>query len=238
MVLGFLDRDHVISNLDAHKSCSIDYRIMMGTKVHYVRMTARKSTDEKHFIIGIENIDDEIKKERQHLKALNNEKELARRDELTGVKNKTAYNETEKTMQESIDSGAERLSFAIVVCDSNNLKKINDTEGHVAGDEYLRQSAMLLCDIFDHSPVFRVGGDEFAILLRGKDYINRKELMQELRSQVRENLKSGEGPILASGIAEYTHGTDSMVSEIFERADREMYEDKVSLKREEGSTHR
>ena len=117
------------------KSCSIDYRVVAFKKTHYVRMTVRKTTNGTHYIIGIENIDDEVKREKQHLKALNTEKELARRDELTGVKNKTAYTELEKSVQSNIDNGLDYLPFAIVVCDANNLKRINDTRGHVAGDE-------------------------------------------------------------------------------------------------------
>jgi diguanylate cyclase (GGDEF)-like protein len=235
LVLEFLDRDHMISALKNSKERSIDYRIMAGRRTHYVRMTARKTGDGSHFIIGIENIDAEVKKEKQHLKALNTEKELARRDELTGVKNKTAYMELEKSVQSNIDNGTECLPFAIVICDANNLKRINDSEGHVAGDEYIKESAMLLCDIFDHSPVFRVGGDEFVVFLRGNDYSNRAELMKKLQDQIHKNLQSGSGPILASGIAEYTPETDSLVSEIFDRADREMYEDKQELKRKDYS---
>ncbi|MBR6239052.1 MAG: GGDEF domain-containing protein [Lachnospiraceae bacterium] len=232
VALEFINRDHFASAFKRHKSCSIDYRIMQGRKVHYVRMTARMTTDGTHYIIGIENIDDEIKKEKQHLKALNTEKELARRDELTGVRNKTAYKELEKSVQENIDNGMDYLPFALVVCDANNLKKINDSEGHVAGDEYIKESAKLLCEIFDHSPVFRVGGDEFVVFLRGSDYSNREELMLGLHSQVLENMQSGSGPILASGIAEYNPETDSFVSEIFDRADREMYDNKQMLKKE------
>lgn len=136
-------------------------------------------------------------------------------------------------VQGSIDSGEEPLPFAVVVCDANNLKSINDSEGHVAGDEYIKGSARLLCDVFDHSPVFRVGGDEFVAFLRGSDYSNRADLMTRLRTQVHENLEAGAGPILASGMAEYVHGSDSMVSEVFDRADREMYEDKQGLKKKE-----
>ena len=230
LVLEFVNRDYLISTFKRHKSCTIDYRIMEGRKVHYVRMTARTTTDGTHYIIGIENIDDEIKKEKQHLKALNTEKELARRDELTGVRNKTAYKELEKSVQENIENGMDYLPFALVVCDANNLKKINDTEGHVAGDEYIKKSANLLCDIFDHSPVFRVGGDEFVVFLRGNDYSNREELMMKLRGQIYDNLQSGSEPILASGMSEYLPETDSMVSEIFDRADREMYENKQKHK--------
>lgn len=232
-VLEFIDRDHMISSLRSSKERSIDYRIMNGTRAHYVRLSARKTGDGSHYIIGLENIDAEVRKEKQHLKALNTEKELARRDELTGVKNKTAYLELEKSVQSNIDNGMDYLPFAIVICDANNLKKINDSEGHSAGDEYIKESAMMLCDIFDHSPVFRVGGDEFVVFLRGSDYTNREQLMGRLKDQVRANLRSGSGPILASGVAEYDPSTDSLVSEIFDRADAKMYEDKQELKRED-----
>jgi diguanylate cyclase (GGDEF)-like protein len=174
-----------------------------------------------------------FKREEQHLKALNTEKELARRDELTGIRNKTVYKELEKSVQANIDNGMDYLPFALVVCDANNLKIINDSEGHVAGDEYIKESAMLLCHVFDHSPVFRVGGDEFVVFLRGDDYINRAKLMKRLRVRIHDNLKSGTGPILASEIAEYSPETDRRVTEIFDRADREMYENKQSIKREE-----
>lgn len=232
-VFGFINRDHVISTLMNQKSCHLDYRIVAFKKTHYVRMTVQKTTDGTHFIIGIENIDDEIKREKQQLKALNTEKELARRDELTGVKNKTAYNELEKSIQENIDNGMDYLPFGLVVCDTNDLKKINDSEGHVAGDGYLKKSAKLLCNIFVHSPVFRVGGDEFVVFLRGEDYSNRESLMKTLQTAVRENLKSGAGAVLASGMAEYIPGKDTLVSEIFDRADKAMYKNKRELKKEE-----
>jgi len=233
MVLGFMDRDHMISALKDRKRSSIDYRIVGENKTFNVRMTVRKTSDGTHFIIGIENIDAEVNREKQHLEALNTEKELARRDELTGVKNKTAYHELEKAVQSEIDNGEELPVFALVICDANNLKKINDSEGHMAGDKYIRDSAAILCEIFAHSPVFRVGGDEFVIFLQDSDYSNRAELMQRLRDRIMENLHSGTGPILASGIAEYDPEKDSLVPDIFDRADKEMYENKQKLKKEE-----
>ncbi len=94
----------------------------------------------------------------------------------------------------------------------------------------LEEAARLLCDIFVHSPVFRIGGDEFAVFLQGNDYTSRHELMDKLRSQVLENKRTGTGVILASGMSEYQPQTDSFVSDIFERADKKMYENKQSLK--------
>ena len=231
IVLEFLDRDNMTESLKERKRNSIDYRIMAGDTVHHVRMTARKTSDSTHFIIGVENIDAEVQREKRYIKDLNAEKELARRDALTYLKNKTAYNELVKSVQSNIDNGMDYLPFAIVVCDANDLKKINDSEGHVAGDEYIKKSAELLSATFVNSPVFRVGGDEFVVFLRGDDYTNREELMKQLRSRIIENMQSGSGAVLASGIAEYTPKTDSLVSEIFDRADRDMYEDKQRLKK-------
>ena len=233
LLTNFINKDYIISALTDKKSCSVDYRIVAFEQTHFVRMTVRKTLDDTHYIFGIENIDDEIKKEKQHLKALNTEKELARRDELTGVKNKTAYNELEKSIQDNIDNGMDYLPFALIVCDVNNLKKINDTLGHVAGDEYIKKSAMLLCNTFVHSPVFRIGGDEFVLFLAGDDFANREKLIISLRSQVQKNLQSKSGPILASGMTDYNPETDTLVTEVFNRADKEMYKNKRELKKEE-----
>ena len=233
LVLEFVNKDHIVNSLMDKKACGIDYRIMAFGKTHYARMTVRKTADDTHYVIGVENIDDEVKREKRHLKSLNTEKELARRDELTGVKNKTAYNELEKSVQANIDNGMDYLPFGLVVCDANDLKAINDTQGHVAGDEYIKKSAMLLCNTFVHSPVFRIGGDEFVVFLRGSDYSNREALMKSLRAQVLENQRLGVWPVLASGMAEYVPETDTLMAEIFDRADKEMYKNKRDIKKEE-----
>ena len=233
IVAEFLNRDQMITALEDKKTHSLDYRLMVNGRSQYCRMTVRKTSDGNHFIIGVENVDAEVRKAKQQLKALNTEKELARRDELTGTKNKNAFTELVQSVQANIDNGLDYLPFAISVCDANNLKKINDTLGHVAGDEYIKASAKLLCDIFNHSPVFRVGGDEFAVFLRGSDYTNRESLMEKLRNQVLENQRTGSGPVLASGIAEFIPETDNIVSDIFDRADRAMYANKQSLKQRE-----
>lgn len=229
-VVEFINRDNLISKLENRKDCSLDYRIIVDGKPRYARMIVRKTSDGTHFIIGVEDVDAEILRERQQLIALRTEKELARRDELTGIKNKTAYKELEKAVQANIDNGMDYLTFALVVCDANNLKLINDTKGHAMGDEYIKESARILCAVFSHSPVFRVGGDEFVVFLRGNDFSIRFELMEKLHRQVLENKKNGTGVILAAGMSEYKPDTDGFVSDIFERADKEMYEDKQRLK--------
>lgn len=225
-----LDKDNLLTSLDSKKEIMLEYRMIVDNIAKNTRLFVRKSSDEEHIIIGVENIDDEVRKEKEYLKTINTEKELARRDELTGVKNKTAYSELEKTVQGNIDNGMDYFSFAVAVCDVNNLKTVNDTKGHKAGDEYIKASAKILCDIFDHSPVFRVGGDEFVVFLRGEDYIDRTELEHRFRYTIINNLSSEDKPIVAIGVADYIPGEDMSLSDVFERADNLMYEDKRNLK--------
>lgn len=232
---GLYTKEVMKQQLEGRTTYSYKYRIMVEGEPHFYLFTLKLSNDGKHFVLYEKDIEADIRAEKEHMKALHAEKELARRDELTGVKNKNAYKELECSVQENIDNGLDYLTFALIVCDANNLKKINDTEGHVAGDEYIKSSAKMLCDIFVHSPVFRVGGDEFVVFLRSNDFTNREVLTKKLHDQVEENLKSGQRPILASGMADYLPGVDSTVAEIFERADKAMYENKQKLKEEERS---
>ena len=225
-----LTMDNLMSVLEERRQYSTEYRLLIDGNPHHTRMTVIWSSDKVHFIIGVQNIDDEVRKEKAQAQALSHANEIARRDELTGTKNKNAYRELEESVQVNIDKGIDFLPFAMVVCDINNLKKINDTLGHKAGDEYIRSASRLICNVFTHSPVFRIGGDEFVAFLGSADYHNRDELFDRLRDQVHDNLKKKDGPIVAAGIASYDPKVDHKVSDVFERADNMMYTDKKRLK--------
>ena len=226
----FLNKDNLISRLEYSKRLVEDYRMVVDSgDPKYTRMTASWSTDKSHFIICIENRDEQVKKENEHLQALRMANETARRDSLTGIRNKTAYQEFEKDLQNEIDeSRINKLGFCI--CDLNDLKLVNDTQGHKAGDEYIITACRLICRIFDHSPVFRVGGDEFAVVLKGQDYDNRANLISILRRQVEENIRTGMGPVIALGMAEFDPNKKDTVEELFKSADSRMYEEKTHLK--------
>lgn len=229
-IVNCIDKDYLITVLDRMKQFSAPFRYYDFNKVlHHGKVIVMWASDKEHFILGIENIDDDVKKEKAHLKALEYANEMARRDELTGTRNKTAYHEFETEMQLEIDCKT-CLPFAVVVCDINDLKQINDTQGHKAGDEYIRSSCRMVCKTFSHSPVFRIGGDEFVVVLKGTDYDERDDLLSEIRNKVLENVNMEEGPVIATGMAEYIPAKDKRLSDVFERADVLMYENKSSLK--------
>ncbi|MBO7669555.1 MAG: EAL domain-containing protein [Oscillospiraceae bacterium] len=225
----FLDKDRFFSLLEDRRQLIEDYRMFVGPrKTQYTRMTVSFSSDRTHFIICVENREEEVRREKEHLDALSTANKLARLDILTGTRNKTAYRETEKTLQQMIDGDGG--AFGLVICDINDLKLVNDTEGHNAGDNCIKASCRLICRIFTHSPVFRIGGDEFVVVLKGQDYRNRLSLHAALKKRVQENNRIGERPVIASGLAEYEPGIDRRVVDVFNRADARMYEDKTELK--------
>ena len=152
----------------------------------------------------------------------------AYQDGLTGVKSLHAYLAMEKELEEQLAAGT-LTEFAIVVCDVNGLKKVNDTLGHKAGDELIRKACRMVCEIFDHSPVYRVGGDEFTVFLTGRDYEYRRWLMEELHDRSFEHI-STKDVIVSGGMAEFIPGKDTQIGDVFKRADEAMYAEKAILK--------
>ena len=153
---------------------------------------------------------------------------IALTDPLTGVKSKHAYLLRQTEIDASIEAGTADM-FAVVVCDVNGLKVINDTLGHKAGDEYILKASRMICDIFQHSPVYRTGGDEFVVILHGRDYLIRKELVLALHDRSVEHISSKE-VVISGGLSDYQPGTDASFHDVFERADGLMYEEKKLLK--------
>ena len=153
---------------------------------------------------------------------------LAYTDPLTGVKSKHAFVEREMEYDRRIDE-KDVQAFGVIVGDINGTKTVNDTLGHSAGDAYIRNGCMMICRCFKSSPVFRIGGDEFAVILEGADYERREELLDSLNQSMVKNIGSGE-PVAALGLAEFIPGSDNSFRSVFERADRNMYERKKELK--------
>jgi len=155
--------------------------------------------------------------------------EKARIDSLTGVKNKRAYDEFERNLNHQIAEEA-CDEFSLVICDINGLKHVNDNYGHKAGDDLIQSASHVICTIFKHSPVFRIGGDEFVVILRGRDRDERGALMHEINRRSIANIQE-EGVVIAVGMSDYIPGYDESVKPVFERADLMMYENKEELKR-------
>lgn len=154
--------------------------------------------------------------------------EMANTDPLTGVRSKHAYAQMEKAVDDAINAGTVP-NFAVVVCDVNGLKFVNDTLGHKAGDAYIKSASEMISGIFKHSTIYRTGGDEFVVLLRGRDYKHRAELLHQLHDTSVAHIAEG-SVVVSGGSSDYVPKQDHDIHDVFVRADALMYEEKMSLK--------
>ena len=91
-----------------------------------------------------------------------------------------------------------------------------------------REASRLISGLYKHSPVFRVGGDEFVVLLQNEDFEQREALLEELNRRVEENIRTGRA-VVSAGMADYEPG-DQQADAVLRRADQRMYERKKQLK--------
>ena len=165
-----------------------------------------------------------LDEEKENSKVL---KSMANTDSMTGIRNKHAYMEAENQINNRIREGSiDKL--ALVACDINGLKYVNDTKGHTAGDQLIKDACSLICDIFNHGSVYRTGGDEFVVLLQGKGYDTRNEVIASFNKQVEENIRNNSVVVSIGYSTLQPH--DEQLHDLFERADHMMYERKKELK--------
>lgn len=133
--------------------------------------------------------------------------------------------------QETIDKINEGTAiFSVMVFDVNNLKHVNDTQGHAAGDHLIRNGYQLLTEEFPRSEIYRIGGDEFVIIMENKLSDLCGEMIRGFRQRMRDHSESyrklpGQ-VVLAAGMASYVPGTDNSYMDVFQRADEKMYKNK------------
>ena len=176
--LSLFTKEAILDEIRKNGIFSISYRLVIQDKPTYVQFKAAMIEEDegKRLIAGIIDVDAQVKQETEYNRRLAQAQAQARVDALTGVRNMHGYMETEEKLGRRIAEG-EKPEFAIAVMDVNDLKKVNDEHGHQAGDEYLRKACRVICNTFKHSAVFRIGGDEFAVISMGEDYRNMDRLV-------------------------------------------------------------
>ncbi|WP_180365696.1 GGDEF domain-containing protein [Kandleria vitulina] len=182
-----------------------------------------------------QELDRLLRKEQEYKKQINNIELIANTDPLTGVKSARAYSEAISEIDDLILKD-KLQEFGVIVFDVNNLKSTNDKYGHKMGDILLMTAARTIIKYFTDNDLYRIGGDEFVVMLKGKQFTNRKMILADFETEIENNVKN-KGVIIASGISIYRPRQDTCYRLIFERADLRMYDCKALLKVMEQSYH-
>lgn len=146
----------------------------------------------------------------------------ARRDPLTGVANRLGWQDALATL------GGERrgAGAAIIMLDLDELKQVNDEHGHRAGDQMLRAVAgVLVSATRRRDTVARVGGDEFAVLLRNTDEASCLKVVRRIDDRIAALDRIGGRPVAAS-MGWASRPTNGSMDDVLQLADRRMYEAK------------
>lgn len=150
-------------------------------------------------------------------------------DALTKVGNKRAYDIAVKRLNES------EGHYGIALIDMNDLKEINDNYGHEKGDLSIKTVSRIICSVFNPASVYRVGGDEFIVILENADYKDRVKLINKISetfelNKSNDTLPPWERVSAAVGYATYNLKKDKNVESVMQRADSAMYENKKAMK--------
>ena len=153
-------------------------------------------------------------------------RELAEKDLLTGCYNRNAYHED--------TSRCKKLTnLLLFVFDLNNLKYYNDKFGHDCGDQYITDAVHILQKVFSrYGKLYRIGGDEFCVLIDDHNTCDISHLISCLRKEEAVYNASSRNIHLqiACGYAVFDSRTDADLDALQKRADQNMYENKKQLK--------
>lgn len=154
---------------------------------------------------------------------------MSNTDFLTGAQNRNAF----ELSLGNLDNTSEKRNIALLSADMDRLKHVNDTYGHAAGDEYIKLGCRVIQTAIsnDNSILYRIGGDEFAVLMRNATEEDVKALadrvVENLREENRRSVgKTVEKNSMSVGYAVFDPERDVSLYDTLKRADEMMYIEK------------
>ena len=213
-----LTQERIMDEIRKNGLFTMQYRMNINGEPHYtgLKATLVEEQDGPQLIIGVTDVDAQVRREQEYERKLAAARSKANLDTLTGVKNKNAYESMSESLARQIEGGQD-VHYAIALCRVEGLAEVNETRGREAGDQLIRDACAVICEVFKHSPVFRVAGDQFAAVAQGHDYEHAEELKAEMEEISRRNRESG-GVVIACGMAKYDG--KSSVASVFAHADQ------------------
>lgn len=159
---------------------------------------------------------------------------MSNTDFLTGVQNRNSF----ELSLSNLENTPEKRNIALLSADMDRLKYVNDTFGHAAGDEYIRFGCRVIQMAIPNSSIlYRIGGDEFAVLLRESSEEEARKLAEKIREALKKENKKNVGNAMGEnsmsiGYAVFDPEKDNTLLDTLKRADEVMYAQKRRHKEE------
>ena len=117
------------------------------------------------------------------------------------------------------------MNFALFLVDINGLKKVNDVYGHQFGNKLIVETTNILVQVFGHDNVYRIGGDEFSVILKNTTEEFCQILVERFYKEIAEKTQDIKISV-AMGFGNYDSAIDESYESFFKRIDEEMYHNK------------
>jgi len=204
-----------------------DIKINTNDEIETLHSSIKKMLSDIHdYIDNLMKTTEELNETRIIAEEMN---ELAHVDLLTGLKSRTAYINREVVLDDMILKKSIN-KLGVVLIDLNFLKQINDEYGHEKGDIALINAGALIREVYGNEDSYRIGGDEFAIIILDTDTIPAR--MDRFRKLMEEDTHTNKWEHIsaASGYGIYEEGVDKSLSDVLTKADVMMYANKKMMK--------
>ncbi|MDY6397922.1 MAG: ATP-binding protein [Treponema sp.] len=195
-------RASIEAGMNAHLTKPLEISRVIKTLIRCMRQKSLKQAEELNKVIS----------------SVNN------KDELTGVGNNNAFEEVKITLNNEIAKNPD-IELGVLICDISDLKKINDKNGIEAGDNAIKTLCKFTCDTFKHSPVFRIEGGEFAVILQGIDFKNIAQLTENLEEKLKKLPADSVSFKAGIGFSSMTSG-EKNIAQIIKKAEKAMTKNK------------
>lgn len=217
-IMSFL-RDAVGELSENQPFLTKEFQIKIGNEEYYFEARLHKS-ETKEILIMIRNMTDRILLEHKL-------RDMVEHDSLTSLYNRRKFEE-----EMDFHTGKDVEKITIISIDVNGLKFINDTLGHMNGDQVIIAAANIIAKVFsDKGNVARIGGDEFGIILKNHNEAKVEEMLECLTNEVEQHnfMAAGHGLSLAFGYSFHESGIVNM-EYLFQEADNNMFQNKLLKK--------
>lgn len=193
------------------------FRVKVKSRVRWMQVEIVKSTwyseNNVDVYIFVKDIEDNYGKE---YKARKQAEKLAKTDSLTGFANRFAF-------ERFCETSFSYKSVGIIYADLNSLKTVNDTKGHIAGDEYIKNFCREIDCIFGNYNRYRIGGDEFVVICTNINMIEFADKVKQFTSKMSDD--GSHMPFCSFGYKWADNNTVS-IQELVKGAEKEMYKHK------------